>query len=100
MLADKIVTAESGALVYIPGGTLYSARVDSNQAHCLNLHTKSGFENLITYCGVDVPAGGTELEISDGTFLSKRVDLGVRSRLLENIGLQELTNLSNPLLSQ
>jgi quercetin dioxygenase-like cupin family protein len=87
MLGDRLVTAAKGSLVYIPSGTVYSARVDSDQAHCLNLHTRSGFEEFIEYVGTP---GGREPDAPGADFQEKSVDVGARSRLLGKIGLQEL----------
>ena len=87
LLGDRVVKAGTGSLVYIPSGTVYSARVDSEEAHCLNLHTRSGFEELVQYVGrPDVKGPSTLSEDSQ----QKSAHAAVRARLLDTIGLQEL----------
>lgn len=84
LLGSRTVKAAKGSLVYIPSGTVYSARVDSEEAHCLNLHTRSGFEELIEFAGTR----GTEGCIPPATdFQEKIIDAGARGRLLEKVGL-------------
>lgn len=87
LLGDRILTAATGSFVYIPSGTIYSLRVDSSQAHCLNLHTRSGFEEFIEYVGT---RGGGESPAPAADFQEKNVDAEARARLLAEIGLQEL----------
>ena len=79
--------AAKGSLVYIPSGTVYSVRVESGTAHCLNLHTKSGFEELIRFVGVQ---GKGPRSAPSADFTEKSVDAGARDRLLAKVGLQEL----------
>ncbi len=87
LLGDRVAKAGIGSLVYIPSGTVYSARVDSEEAHCLNLHTRSGFEELVQYVGSPDTKGPPTLL---GDSQEKSVDAAVRARLLDTIGLQEL----------
>lgn len=90
---DHTVEAKMGALVYIPSGTVYSFRVESEGAHCLNLHTRSGFEDFIQLVGTEIR--GTK-QAPSGSFQEKSVDGGSRSRLLAKIGLQELALTAMP----
>ena len=78
-LNDRIEKVEKGSLVYIPKGTVYSARVDSDGAHCLDLHTRSGFERLVK---LESEAASS----NSGGGVDKRI----RNRLLESIGLVEV----------
>lgn len=73
-LNERTATARKGSLVYVPSGTMYSVRVDSERAHCLDLHTRSGFEELVRFEGEGL----------------HRTQYGARARLLEQIGLVEL----------
>lgn len=88
LLNDRTLEAKKGALVYIPSGTAYSFGVESEEALCLNLHTRSGSEELIQLVGTE---GRGEKKAPGSSFHEKRVDGGARSRLLGKIGLQELT---------
>lgn len=74
-LNDRVEKAEQGSLVYVPSGTVYSAKVESEHAHCLNLHTKSGFEDFVRLEGQSGSDG-----VSD---VAKR-------NLFDRIGLVEL----------
>lgn len=88
LLGDKVLPATKGSLVYIPSTTVYSAKVESEGAHCLNIHTKSGFDEFIKYIGT--PGNGQQRVAPKEDFVEKIVDAGARSRLLRKIGLQEL----------
>ena len=93
LLADKIATAEQGSFVYIPNGTVYAVRVDSDEARCLNIHTRSGFERLLELaCEASSPGKSVSFAGAE----NKKVDAGARARLLLSIGLTELA-VPNPL---
>lgn len=92
MLGDRTVTAAEGSLAFIPSGTVYNVQVESEEARCLNLHTTSGFEELIRYCCTRVDAS-TSTSCEPYESPAAKVDAGARSRLLEKIGLQELPGL-------
>jgi mannose-6-phosphate isomerase-like protein (cupin superfamily) len=96
LLGDKIATAEKGSFVYIPNGTVYAMRVDSNEAHCLNIHTRSGFEELLELA---CEKSGKGASGPLGQLKGKQVDAGTRARLLGKIGLTELA-VPNPLDSK
>jgi quercetin dioxygenase-like cupin family protein len=51
LLGERIKTALKGSLVYILSATVYSAKVESEAAYCLNIYTRSGFDQLIQYVG-------------------------------------------------
>lgn len=92
-LGDRIVTGRQGSFVFIPAGTLYSVRVDSPEAHCLNLHTRSGFDEVIALIGTKRAAASVVAlpEGADSQAHSEEpVDEGAYQRLLEKIGLREL----------
>ena len=95
LLANRVATAAKGSFVFIPSGTVYSARVDSEEARCLNLHTRSGFEELLEYAGT---RGEADQTAPGPGFEEKIVDAGARARLMDKIGLQELT-VPNPLVT-
>lgn len=86
-LGSKIKKAAKGSLVYIPSGTVYNVRVDSPRCHCLNLHTRSGFEELVRFACI---AGKGPRSAPDEEFREKDVDAGAKARLLEKVGLKEL----------
>jgi quercetin dioxygenase-like cupin family protein len=89
IMGDKVTKAKLGSLVYIPSGTVYSIRMDTD-VHCLNLHTRSGFDELIEMVGTktdEVPA------VPSDDFAEKEVDAGARKRLMEKIKLLELPHL-------
>ena len=83
---DHTVTATKGSFVYIPSGNVYSAYVDVDEVHCLNLHTTSGFEDLIRCVGTK----GRERVAPNKNFKEKKVEAGVRERLMAKLGLQEV----------
>ena len=83
---DHIVTATKGSFVYIPSGNVYSVYVDVDEVHCLNLHTASGYEELIRSLGKI----GKELVAPDKNFQEKKIEPGVRQRLMGKLGLQEV----------
>ncbi len=87
LLNDRTVEARKGALVYILSGTGYSFTVQSEEAHCLNLPTRAGFEDLVQLVGIE---GRGMKKAPPGSFQEKTVDGGARSRLMAKIGLQEL----------
>jgi len=93
LLGDKVSTAEQGSFIYIPNGTVYSVRVNSAEAHCLNIHTRSGFEELLEFmCEKSVlNATAPEKDTKE-----KEVDAGAQARLMSKIGLIELA-VWNPL---
>ena len=95
LLGDKILTVEQGGFVYIPSGTVYSVRVNSEEAHCLNIHTRSGFEELLEFmCEKEM---NTKDPANNST--EKKVDAGAHARLMGNIGLTILA-VWNPLGSK
>ena len=77
LLNDRVVKAKTGSMVYIPSGTVYAAHVNSEEAHLLNLHTKSGFEELL------------EL-VSSRSAEEQQSIHSAKQHLLDRIGLQEL----------
>ena len=83
---DHTVTATKGSFVYIPSGNVYSVYVDLDEVHCLNLHTTSGFEDLIRCLGTK----GKELVAPKEGFMEKKIEAGVKERLMEKLGLQEV----------
>ena len=87
LLGDRVESAKTGSLVYIPSGTVYSVRVDSSEGHCLNLHTQSGFDELVEYCGV---RGQGDFSAPKGNAVRKDIDAGARDRLMSKIGLEDL----------
>ncbi|KAF2650029.1 hypothetical protein K491DRAFT_721156 [Lophiostoma macrostomum CBS 122681] len=89
-LGDRITTAQKGSLVYIPSGHVYSVKVESESCHCLNLHTRSGFEELIVLSGI-VSQG--EMAVPEPDHKDRPVDAGARGRLLRKIGLKELSQM-------
>ncbi|KAF4620118.1 hypothetical protein G7Y89_g14702 [Cudoniella acicularis] len=88
LLGDKVLPATKGSLIYIPSTTVYSAKVESKGAHCVNIHTRSGFDELIEYVGT--PGKGQQRVAPSPDFVEKSVNASARLRLLEKIGLQEL----------
>jgi len=56
--------------------------------HCLNWHTKSGFEEYIEFIG---PRNEGAREPLAAEFLNKCVDGGAKMRLMKKIGLQKFS---------
>jgi hypothetical protein len=81
LLGDKVLPATKGSLVYIPSTTVYSAKVESEGAHCLNIHTKSGFDEFIKYIGT--PGNGQQRVAPKEDFVEKIVDAGCPFATLE-----------------
>lgn len=92
LLGDRIESASKGALIFIPRGTVHCIRVDSDEAHCLNLHTPSGFEKLLELLGTQA----AEKTLPLPSFKDKRVDAGTRSRLLKDIRMRSVA-VADPL---
>ena len=79
LLNDIVKKASKGSLTYIPAGTVYSARVITSQTKVLNLHTRAGYDELIS-----LHAGASH----DQTL--QNIDKGALKRIKEKIGLVEL----------
>lgn len=91
LLGDRIEQAHKGDFIYVPSRTLYSARVDSGQARFLNLHTRSGFEELVSFFAKSAESAGPLVD-----YRGKSMDQGAYGRLLSKIGLQYI-KVPNPL---
>ena len=92
LLGNRIERASKGSLVFIPRGFVHGVRVDSAEAHCLNLHTPSGFEKFVELVGT--PA--TEKTLPPASFKDKEVDAGVRMRMMKKIGMSAIA-VTDPL---
>jgi hypothetical protein len=79
-------------LVFIPRGYVHGVRVDSEEAHCLNLHTPGGFDKFIEL--LDAPAA--EKTLPPASFEDKVVDARTRSRLMNKIGMRAIA-VADPL---
>lgn len=79
---EKVETAAEGALVFIPRGTVHAALVESEEAHCLNLHTPGGFEEFVYTIGEK-----TSSRTMPTTTLGKTEDGGVIARLKLKLGM-------------
>lgn len=84
-VGGRMKKVSKGGMVFIPSGTIFSARVDSDDTHYLNLHTRSGFEELIRLCGVE--SEGLARKAPSPGFVDKGVDIGTRKRLARKIGV-------------
>ena len=85
LLDNRVEKVDRVAFVYIPSGTVYSVRVDSEEAHCLNMHTSSGFEELIQFVGVQSGPSGAA---PGGSYDEKLMDARAHRNLLEKVGLR------------
>lgn len=85
---EKVETASEGALVFIPHGTVHAAMVETDEAHCLNLHTPGGFEEFVDLIGTMVESHEMPKSSNDKAF-----DSGVMTRLKKKLGM---TNVAVP----
>jgi quercetin dioxygenase-like cupin family protein len=92
LLGDRVESAEKGAFIFIPRGAISTARVDSAEAHCLNLHTPSGFEKFIELVGAKTTLKGPP----EPSFKEKSVDAGTQARLMKSIGMMNVA-VADPL---
>ncbi len=95
LLDERIESVTTGDLIYIPNGTVYSARVDSEDARFLNLHTTSGYDEVVEYLSRPNEANDAEPWLD---YKGKQIDGGPYARLLQKIGLKYL-QVPNPLRS-
>ena len=84
-IGDRVKKAKQGALAFVPSGSLYGVRIDSQEARILNLHTRSGFEKFIQLHGVR--GKGDEGKAPSANFKDKTVDPGEHERLTRELGL-------------
>ena len=84
-LGDCVKKMSKGDMAFIPSGTLMSLRVDSQEAHLLDLHTVSGFEKFVQLQGTETTADTRKSPESD--VQPKNVDKGTEDRLLRELGL-------------
>lgn len=92
LLEDRIEHATTGALIFIPRGSVHCVRVDSDEAHFLNWHTPSGFERLIE--GTGTATKSTTAPAAD--FKPEPVDEGIRTRIHKRIGYRPVA-VADPL---
>lgn len=92
-LGDRVETAEKGALVFIPRGTVHGFRVDSPTMLVLNLHTPAGFERLLPHTGQ--PA--TERRLPPQDMKTRDVSREVVTRIMGEVGMRYLA-VADPLL--
>ncbi|RDW64795.1 hypothetical protein BP6252_10446 [Coleophoma cylindrospora] len=87
-LGNRTVDAKKGTFVYIPSSTVYSVEVTSSEAHCLNLHTRSGFEEVVKFRGTKLD--GRPMTLA-GDIQDKVVEERAEARLVAKIGLVNLS---------
>ena len=85
LLGDHVKKITKGAMVFVPSGTVFSLRVDSDTAHLMDLHTRSGFEELVKLCGVQ--SDGSVRGAPSQDFVDKEVDEGEHERLARKLGV-------------
>lgn len=78
----KVETADKGAFVFVPRGTVHAVLVESDEALVLNLHTPGGFEEYVEVIG-NLSTG----KESTASVKDKDVDRGVLSRLQTKLGM-------------
>ena len=92
LLGDRIESASKGDLVFILRGYVHVVGVDSEEAHCLNLHRPSGFDKLVELVGTPT----VEKTLPPAAFNDKDVDAGTRVRLMKKIGMRGIA-VTDPL---
>ena len=84
-IGDQVKKVSKGAMVFVPSGTIFSVKVDSEEAHCMSLHTRSGFEEFVQLCGI--VGEGANRKAPNVTHTAEPIEQGTHQRLLRKLGL-------------
>ncbi len=84
MVDDRCLTAGEGSFVFVPRGSVYGIRSDTDVARYMVIHTEAGYERLIRAQGTRTvgagagPVGTSERTLPSDALEGLRADIGLR----------------------